>query len=44
MDHSTAQSMGVDVSKDFLDTALHPAGNTARFANVLKATALSSPG
>lgn len=33
MDHSTAQSMGVDVSKDFLDTALHPAGNTARFAN-----------
>jgi transposase len=36
MDHSTAQSVGVDVSKDFLDVALYPAGSTARFANDAK--------
>jgi len=36
MDPTLAQSVGVDISKDFLDVAFHPAGETARFANDAK--------
>jgi transposase len=31
-----AQNVGVDISKDFLDVAFHPAGETNRFANDVK--------
>jgi transposase len=31
-----AQTIGVDISKDFLDVAFHPAGEAARFANDAK--------
>ena len=33
MEPTIAQNVGVDISKDFLDVALYPAGDTARFPN-----------
>jgi transposase len=36
MELTIAQNVGVDISKDFLDIAIHPAGQTARFANDAK--------
>jgi transposase len=36
MDLTIAQNVGVDISKDALDVALHPVGEEARFANDAK--------
>ena len=36
MDHSTAPSAGVDISKDHLDACLHPGGEARRFSNDAK--------
>jgi transposase len=36
MNHTLAQNVGVDVSKDFLDVAASPAGDAIRFANDAK--------
>jgi transposase len=33
MQPTVAQNVGVDISKDFLDVAIHPAGQAIRFAN-----------
>ena len=40
MKSTLAQNVGVDISKDFLDVATYPAGDTARFPNDLKAFGL----
>lgn len=36
MDHDTAQTAGVDISKDALDVCLYPGGQSGRFANDAK--------
>jgi len=36
MDHSTAPSVGVDISKDHLDACLYPGGEARRFSNDAK--------
>ena len=36
MNHTLAQNVGVDISKDFLDVATSPAGEAIRFANDAK--------
>ena len=36
MTQTTADTVGVDISKDFLDANIHPAGETRRFANDAK--------
>jgi transposase len=36
METSVAQNVGIDISKDFLDVAVHPPGDTARFRNDAK--------
>jgi transposase len=36
MGHKVTQSVGVDISKDFLDVATYPAGEAIRFANGAK--------
>ena len=36
MDHSTASSVGVDISKDHLDACLDPGGEARRFSNDAK--------
>jgi transposase len=36
MDHPTAQTVGVDISKDHLDVCVYPGGATRRFANDAK--------
>src|SRR5580692_3411172 len=36
MNHTLAQNIGVDISKDFLDVATSPAGEAIRFANDAK--------
>jgi transposase len=36
MTHSSADTVGVDISKDFLDANIHPSGDAKRFANDAK--------
>jgi hypothetical protein len=44
MRSAVEQSVGVDISKDALDVAIHPSGELPRRGTILKATAPSSKG